>query len=266
MKTIALLTLFSFAAFASELDTNLSKLKASVESEVTKLRTEREAALKPLRATLLKNLESEVKQWQAAGKLDLILAYDARKAELDAFFEALKNPLFEVVYMNEIPIAGSKAEDQYRASQKAVYAGFNPRLAKLKAQVDSLSAVQKSLVQQGKKDDALRVSDFQVELNDIVEECRIDFSAELIVYDRWYRRGDTNDFVRFRRGTACNQTYGPDAKGESDYTYKIAGNVITITRGPSRPQPLVLKVVNIRSFEDGWKLVSESEIRKVRGQ
>jgi hypothetical protein len=264
---LGLTVIFATFADAGELNQNLDKMKAQVSVEIEKLRADREAALKPARQNLLKSLESESKQWQAAGKLDLVLAYDARKAELESALNPASSPLagMKAEYLSEHPIAGSKSEDAYKAAQKQIYAGFTGRLAKLDAIVKSLDGYQKQLVQAGKKDDALTVSDFQVALNDEVQEVKLDFSTELIAYDRWYKRDGVDDFVRFKRGGSCNQTFGPNCKGESDYTYKISGNVITMTRGPSRPQPLVLKVVNVREFEE-WKLVSDSELARVRGR
>lgn len=252
---LLLLSLLCFSAAANTIRTD-------VETEIEKIRIDREKALKPLRETLLRNLTAESKQWQAAGKLELVLAFDARKAELEPI---ISSPLdAKPVFLEEHPIHGSKAEDQYRLAQSAVYRTFLGRFAKLDAAVKALEQIQKQLTIQGKKDEALKAAEDGNDVRDAVDNLRVEFSTDPIVYERWYRRLNGYDFMIFSRNGNCKQTYGPGITGEAGRTFKIKDGVITMTRWQ---QPsLEFKIINAKSFEEGWKLSTLSEYLKAKNE
>lgn len=254
MKTILLMAL-CLPVFANTIRTD-------VEAEIEKIRIDREKALKPLRETLLRNLTAESKQWQAAGKLELVLAFDARKAELEPI---VSSPLdAKPVFLEEHLIHGSKAEDQYRLGQAAVYRTFQGRFAKLDAAVKAMDQIQKQLTIQGKKDEALKAADDANDVRDAVDNLRVDFSTDPIVYERWYRRLDGYDFMIFSRNGNCKQTYGPGITGEAGRTFKIKDGIITMTRWQ---QPsLEFKIINAKSFEEGWKLSTLTEYLKAKDE
>lgn len=241
----------------------LTEMKTTVDKEIELIRIDREKALKPARTVFLKNLEAETKQWQAAGKLDLVVAAEGRKSELEASiaqpFESGKT-----VFAEENPIHTSKAEEQYTLAKGAIYKTFSPRLAKLDAMVKTVELMQKQLTQTGKTFEALEAADMVVALQDKIFDLRADFNTDIIVYEQWYRRLNGYDFMIFSRNGNCKQTYGPGISGEAGRTFTIKDGVITMTR--FKQPSLTFKIQNNKTFEEGWKLTTLSEYLKAKAQ